>query len=104
MSSDLERLRQAAVKDPAALIRLADSLVAAGRADEAVQTCRKGLMSRPDDVQLRLALGRALSAAGELEEAQAVLLDAVSRQAPRGAPVRRPPSAPISPRALEAEH
>jgi len=104
MSSDLERLKQAAAKDPAALIKLADSLVAAGRADEAVQACRKGLMSRPDDVPLRLALGRALSASGELEEAQAVLLDAVSRQAPRGAaPARRAPAAPISPRAIEVE-
>src|SRR5581483_3497027 len=80
MSADIERLRKAASTDPAQLVKLADTLVANGRADEAVQACRRGLGARPDDVPLRLALGRALSAAGHLEEAQAALLDAVSRQ------------------------
>src|SRR5688572_23058436 len=80
MADDIERLRQAALKDPAQLVRFADQLVAAGRADEAVAACRKGLGQRPDDVPLRLALGRALMAAGHLEEAQAALLDAVARQ------------------------
>ena len=90
---DIERLRQAALKDPAQLVRLADALVANDRADEAVQVCRRGLSARADDIPLRLALGRALSATGQLEEAQAALLDAVSRQqksrsgeAPRAAP------------------
>ena len=77
---DIERLRQAALKDPAQTVRLADALVANDRAEEAVHACRSGLHKRPDDIPLRLALGRALSAAGHLEEAQAALLDAVSRQ------------------------
>src|SRR6516164_7107282 len=92
-AEDIERLRQAALKDPGQYVRLADALVAQDRADEAVQACRKGLSARPDDIPLRLALGRALSAAGHLEEAQAALLDAVSRQqkAKSAAPVSAPP-------------
>ncbi|MEO6953215.1 MAG: tetratricopeptide repeat protein, partial [Polyangia bacterium] len=74
MADDIERVRQAALKDPTQLVRFADLLVASGRSEEAVQACRKGLSQRPDDVPLRLALGRALSAAGMLEEAQAALL------------------------------
>jgi tetratricopeptide (TPR) repeat protein len=95
MAEDIERLRQAALKDPAQLVRLADALVANDRAEEAVQACRRGLMSRPDDVPLRLALGRALSAAGQLEEAQEALLEAVSRQQKakaKGAPLPPPPT------------
>jgi hypothetical protein len=99
MADDIERVRQAALKDPAQLVRFADLLVAQGRAEEAVSACRKGLSSRPDDVALRLALGRALSAAGHLEEAQAALLDAVARQqkaAAGGAKVGPPPdSGPV---------
>jgi predicted Zn-dependent protease len=97
MSSDLDRLERAAKSDPAALIRLADTLVASGRAEDAVAACRKGLAQRPDDVALRLALGRALSAAGHLEEAQAALLDAVSRQKP-AAPAPHLESEPIQTR------
>src|SRR5438067_9836024 len=103
---DIERLRQAALKDPTQIVRLADALVASDRADEAIHACRKGLSSRPDDIPLRLALGRALSAAGHLEEAQAALLDAVSRQksprpaapapAPSAAPRRAGPTAPTA--------
>src|SRR3954454_6980817 len=96
MAEDIERLRQAALKDAAQVVRLADALVAHDRAEEAVQACRKGLTQRPDDVPLRLALGRALSAAGRLEEAQAALLDAVSRQqkARSAAPARGPAPPP----------
>jgi tetratricopeptide (TPR) repeat protein len=103
MGEDIERLRQAALKDPAQVVRLADALVANDRADEAIDACRRGLSQRPDDIPLRLALGRALSAAGRLEEAQAALLDAVSRQqkqkaaaAPSRAPAPPPPATPIS--------
>src|SRR5579872_6087751 len=96
MSADIERLQKAAARDPAQLIKLADTLVAHGRAEEAVQACERGLSTRPDDVDLRLALGRALSAAGHLEEAQKALLDAVSRQsraaAARPAPRREDPT------------
>jgi tetratricopeptide (TPR) repeat protein len=91
MSVDLDALQKAAAKDPSLVVKLADSLVAAGRADEAIRACRKGLLARPDDIPLRLALGRALSAAGHLEEAQAALLDAASRERKsRGAPPARP--------------
>src|SRR5881227_471661 len=92
-ADDIERLRQAALRDPGQLLRLADALVANERAEEAVTTCRRALLSRPDDIPLRLALGRALSAAGLLEEAQAALLDAVARQQKaRTGDVRVPPS------------
>src|SRR5260370_686645 len=84
----------AACADPGRLVRVAATLVANGRADEGVQACRRGLGTRPDDVPLRLALGRALSAAGHLEEAQAALLDAVSRQSRAAA--RPAPSPPAS--------
>ena len=49
---DIERLRQAALKDPAQTVRLADALVANDRAEEAVHACRTGLQKRPDDVPL----------------------------------------------------
>jgi predicted Zn-dependent protease len=96
---DIERLRQAALRDPAQLVRFADQLVAAGRSDEAIAACRKGLETRPEDIPLRLALGRALSAAGHLEEAQAALLDAVARQKkpPGAAPPVEPTAAPSVP-------
>jgi tetratricopeptide (TPR) repeat protein len=92
MSVDLEALQKAAARDPSLLVKLADTLVAAGRAEEAVVTCRKALLARPDDVPLRLALGRALSAAGHLEEAQAALLDAAARERKlRAEPLPPPP-------------
>lgn len=81
---EIEQLRRAAARNPALLVRLTDVLVAAGRAEEGIGVCRDGLSRRPDDVPLRLALGRALSAAGHLEEAHAALLDAVARQAACG--------------------
>ena len=94
MADDIERVRQAALKDPAQLVRFADLLVAAGRAEEAVQACKKGLSQRPDDVPLRLALGRALSATGDLEAAQAALIEAVARQKSGGGSSARPAPAP----------
>src|SRR5437879_12070416 len=98
---DIERLRQGALKDPAQMVRLADALEASDRADEAIHACRKGLNQRPDDIPLRLALGRALSAAGHLEEAQAALLDAVSRQQKaKGAGQSRGPAPPPQPTPL----
>src|SRR5438046_3364225 len=105
---DIERLRQAALKDPAQLVRLADALVAHDRADEAVQACRRGLSASPDDIPLRLAWGRALSAAGHLEEAQAALLDAVTRQKNArdagGARGPKPPPQPTPLRRLEPDN
>jgi tetratricopeptide (TPR) repeat protein len=99
MSSENDRGRVIAAKDPAQLIRHADTLVAVGRAEEAVRLCRQGLALRPDDVNIQLALGRALSAAGHLEEAQEVLLAAMSRK--RGveapAPAPRPSPSPTPP-------
>ncbi|MDB4970100.1 MAG: Tetratricopeptide 2 repeat protein [Myxococcales bacterium] len=99
---DIERLRQAALKDPAQLVKLADALVANDRAEEAVEACRRGLSVRADDIPLRLALGRALSATGQLEEAQAALLDAVSRQkSARDAGPARAAPAPSKPTPLK---
>ncbi len=97
---DIERLRQAALKDPAQVVRFADALVANDRADEAVHACRNWLTKRPDDIPLRLALGRALSAAGHLEEAQAALLEAVSRQQKQKAAPARGPAPPPQPTPL----
>ncbi|MCS6911641.1 MAG: tetratricopeptide repeat protein [Myxococcales bacterium] len=77
---EIARLRELAAADPTQTVPLCDLLVAAGRPQEAVRLCRTALRERPDDVDLRLALGRALSAAGELEEAQAALFDAVARK------------------------
>jgi len=78
MSAEIERLRREAARDPAALVRLCDRLVAEGRGDEAVQLGRRGVASRPSDVQLKLALGRALMAVGSLQEAQSVLAAAAA--------------------------
>ena len=86
MSTEIERLRQAAERDPNQIVKLADTLVASGRAGEAVTACRRGLMVRPGDLHLNLALGRALSAAGQLEEAQAVLMAAMSAKPMPNAP------------------
>ncbi len=98
MSADLEALQKAAAKDPSFLVKLADSLVAAGRAEDAVRACREALAARSDDVPLRLALSRALSAAGHLEEAGAAMMDAAARdrrqKAAAGPPVPPPKPKP----------
>src|SRR5437016_2851983 len=88
---EIERLRRAAALDPAARARLADLLSTAGRAAEAVAECRAGLQSRPEDLALLLALGRALSAEGELDEAQEVFAraSAIKKRAAAAAPQRR---------------
>ncbi len=98
MADDIERVRQAALKDPTQLVRFADLLVAAGRSEEAIQACKKGLVQRPDDIPLRLALGRAQAAAGLLEEAGATLLDAVARQqrSKGGAPAKESGARPAA--------
>jgi predicted Zn-dependent protease len=86
MSSELERLKKEAARDPSALIKLADTLVAEGRGAEAVQVCRKGVATRPADVSLKLALGRALMAVGSLKEAQSVLAEATASAPDADAP------------------
>ncbi len=83
-------------------VRLADALVADGRAEEAVEMCRRGLRVHTDDIPLRLALGRALSAAGQLEEAAAALMDAAQRGR-RAAAEGRPPAKPAARRPAFAE-
>jgi tetratricopeptide (TPR) repeat protein len=94
MSAEIERLRREAARDPAALVKLCDRLVAEGQADEAVQLGRRGVGLRPTDVQLKLALGRALMAIGELQEAQTVLAEAARFQSPARAPM--PSAAPVA--------
>src|SRR6476659_3425289 len=93
MSAEIERLRREAARDPAALVKLCDRLVAEGHAEEAVQLGRRGVSLRPTDVQLKLALGRALMATGNLQEAQSVLAEAAAYQgAAPAAPQRQAPS------------
>ncbi len=77
--SDLDSLTKEAGTDPAMQVRLVDALIADGRADEAIDMCRRGLSQRADDIPLRLALSRALSAAGHLEEAAAAMMEAAQR-------------------------
>ena len=96
---DIERLRQAALKDPAQTVRLADALVANDRAEEAVHACRKRAAeaSRRRAAEAR-ARSRAVGGRPDLEEAQAALLEAVARQqkqkAAGGAPSRGPAPPP----------
>ena len=47
---DIERLRQAALRDPAQLVRFADALVANGPAPRRRCSVPRGLLKRPDDV------------------------------------------------------
>lgn len=84
---DIERLRRASSQDAGALVRLADLLVAAGKPHEAVEECKRAVGRMPDEASIRLALARALSSAGELDEAQEVFLVAARMQrAARNAP------------------
>ncbi len=79
-SGEIDKARAAAARDPAQRVRLVDLLVAEGQASDAIATCQEGLSLMPSDIPLRLALGRALSAAGRLTEAQQVILDVAAHQ------------------------
>src|SRR5918996_4776426 len=64
-------LRRRVHSDPASLAfaQLAEELRRIGANDEAVGTCRAGLVHHPDNLTARLTLGRALVELGKLDEA-----------------------------------
>ena len=75
-------------KTPAAIepLRLLARLRFMRGASDYVTEFENSIAAVPDSVALRLALGQVLNAAGELDRAEAVLLDARDR-APRSAPI-----------------
>lgn len=81
--SRLEALRRRVHDDPAsvAFAALAEEYRRAGRAAEAITTCRAGLAHHPGYVSARVTLGRALADTGALEEAREEL-DLVLQVAP----------------------
>jgi tetratricopeptide (TPR) repeat protein len=85
LEDEIERLRIEAATDPSARPKLADFLSMHGRAAEAIMECRMGLEEQPEDIPLLLALGRALSAEGELDEAQSMFTRAASLKKSRSA-------------------
>jgi tetratricopeptide (TPR) repeat protein len=74
-SARIEDLRRRVRKDPAsiAFAQLAEELRRAGAFQEAVDTCRAGLVSHPSYLSARVTLGRALIGLNELELAQTEL-------------------------------
>jgi Flp pilus assembly protein TadD len=68
----LEDLRRRIEKDPAsiAFAQLAEECRRAGLHQEAVEVCRRGLITHPSYLSARVTLGRALLQLGQLEEAQ----------------------------------
>ena len=73
--SRLEDLRRRVQKDPAsiAFAQLAEECRRAGAFEEAIATCRAGLVLHPGYLSARVTLGRALVELGQLEEAQVEL-------------------------------
>jgi tetratricopeptide (TPR) repeat protein len=84
----IDDLRRRVQQDPAsiAFAQLAEELRRAGRLQEAVDTCRAGLMIHPTYLSARVTLGRALLELDKLDDAEREL-DFVARHAPenRGA-------------------
>jgi tetratricopeptide (TPR) repeat protein len=74
-SGRIEELRRRVQLDPAsiAFAALAEEYRRAGRYDEAVATCRAGLLRHPAYLSARVTLGRALLEMGQLAEARAEL-------------------------------
>jgi tetratricopeptide (TPR) repeat protein len=79
----IEELRRRVQKDPASLAfaHLAEEYRRAGRYDEAIETCRAGLVHHPTYLSARVTLGRSLIEMGELDAAQSEL-QAVMTAAP----------------------
>ncbi len=82
----LERLRAVVRANPRAttFVVLANSLCEAGKAAEAEEVARGGLLQHPRLVTGQVALGRALFGLGRLVEAQEVLVEAVKANADHG--------------------
>lgn len=79
----IEDLRRRVRLDPAsiAFAALAEELRRMGRNDEAIVTCRAGLLRHPAYLSARVTLGRALIETGDYDGAQAEL-ETVLRSAP----------------------
>lgn len=71
----IDELRRRLDQNPSsiAFAQLAEALRRAGRVEEAVETCRAGLVHHPTYSSARVTLGRALLEQGDLEAAQAEL-------------------------------
>lgn len=82
-TSRLDDLRRRVQQDPAsiAFAALADEYRRAGLFEQAIETCRAGLVRHPAYLSARVTLGRALMAIGEYDEAQQQL-EQVVRAAP----------------------
>jgi tetratricopeptide (TPR) repeat protein len=82
-SSRLDELRRRVQQDPAsiAFAALADEYRRAGLFEQAIETCRAGLVRHPAYLSARVTLGRALMEIGEFDEAQQHL-EQVIRVAP----------------------
>ncbi len=77
-SSELAALEDAFRQDPASSFTgLANCLLQLGRANDAIQTCARGLGLVPENLEGRLYLGRALAAMHRWKEAQTELLRVV---------------------------
>jgi tetratricopeptide (TPR) repeat protein len=79
----IEELRRRVEADPAsiAFAALAEEFRRLGRYDEAIETCRAGLVRHPAYLSARVTLGRALIEAGDFEGAREEL-ETVLRSAP----------------------
>jgi len=79
----IEELRRRVQADPAsiAFAALAEEFRRLGRYDEAIETCRAGLVRHPAYLSARVTLGRALIEAGDFEGAREEL-ETVLRSAP----------------------
>src|SRR4029079_12583411 len=85
-----EELRRRVQADPAsiAFAALAEEYRRVGRYDDAVETCRTGLLRHPAYLSARVTLGRALIETGDFDAAREEL-ETVLRSAPESlAPIR----------------
>lgn len=89
--AELVRLRSAFSTNPRseAFAALAERLCELGQPEEAEQVCRKGLVFRPDSLDGKTALARALFLRGRLAEAQELLLEVVTADADHPEALRR---------------
>ena len=86
----IEELRRRVQADPAsiAFAALAEEFRRGGRYDDAIQTCRTGLVRHPAYLSARVTLGRALIETGEYDAARKEL-EMVLRSAPENIAARR---------------
>src|SRR5215475_11608833 len=77
--AEVARLEQQLRENPRSTVyaEVADAYLRAGRADEAIEVCHRGLVHHAEHVPGRLALARALVTKEQFKEAQAELLKVV---------------------------